>query len=290
MGRYFLPLVLFMLASIGAGDIIHACVARSNGIVRIVSGSGLCAANEDAVQWGVVGIQGAQGPVGPQGPAGPQGAQGAQGPVGQAGPPGPRGLQGQQGLQGLQGLQGPPGSSANVDALTARVAALEALLVGVSRVNVDGHPTIRITNANFQVVNGTGFSNSTPNGRGNIIIGYNEVINPDPARSGSHMLVIGPGHAYSGHSGAVIGLENTSANEYASATGVGNQAMAFASTINGGYNNYVDGAGSYSTISGGSGHFMSGQYTTVLGGRNVVANTSYRSWANNYVTYSDDIP
>lgn len=94
MGRYFLPLVLFMLASIGAGDIINACVARSNGIVRIVSGPGLCSATEDAVQWGIVGIQGAQGPQGVQGPPGPQGLPGAKGPPGVQGPPACRAPQG----------------------------------------------------------------------------------------------------------------------------------------------------------------------------------------------------
>lgn len=275
MGRYFLPLVLFVLASIGAGDIIHACVAKTNGIVRIVTGPALCTASEDAIQWGVVGIQG---PVGAQGPAGPQGI------------PGAKGDPGAPGAQGIQGIQGQPGPTANVDVLTARVAALETLLAGVSRVTVDGYPTIRITNANLQVVSGSGDTAGTPNGRGNIIIGYNEVTIPDSPRSGSHMLVIGPGHAYSGHSGAVIGVENESGNAYASATGIGNRALAFDSTINGGYNNFISVGADYSTISGGSQHTVTGQYITVLGGRNIVASANYNhgSWANNYVTWSDD--
>ena len=62
--------------------------------------------------------------------------------------------------------------------LKRRLEALESLLAGVGR-GTDpqtGQDTLQFSGMNVQIVNGTGFSdfNSTPNGTGNLIIGYNE--------------------------------------------------------------------------------------------------------------------
>lgn len=57
-------------------------------------------------------------------------------------------------------------------ALKERVDDLESLLVHFSR---DGDE-ITITGANLNVVNGTGTTDGTPNGLGNVIIGYNNVF------------------------------------------------------------------------------------------------------------------
>lgn len=77
---------------------------------------------------------GPAGPQGPQGPAGAAGATGPRGPAGAVGAQGPAGPQGQPGPQGVKGDPGPPGTTTIsgisglqtiIDALTARIAALE---------------------------------------------------------------------------------------------------------------------------------------------------------------------
>lgn len=101
-----------------AANTIYACAAKISGNLRVVSGPGLCTANEVAVSWnitgpegpkGAQGPQGPQGPKGAQGPQGPKGSQGAQGPQGSQGPEGPKGAQGPEGPKGPQGAQGPQG-------------------------------------------------------------------------------------------------------------------------------------------------------------------------------------
>jgi hypothetical protein len=53
---------------------IHACVANSNGVVRIVSATAPCDdRKETRLQWAVAGPTGPQGPPGPMGPQGEPG-------------------------------------------------------------------------------------------------------------------------------------------------------------------------------------------------------------------------
>jgi hypothetical protein len=94
MLRLLLPLILVLAGLLGTGEVIHACVRKDTGAVRIVSAETVCTAEETKLEWGVVGIQGPQGVQGPAGPQGPVGAQGAQGP---------------QGIPGKTGAQGPAG-------------------------------------------------------------------------------------------------------------------------------------------------------------------------------------
>ena len=121
-----------------SGVVIHACVDRSRGTLRIADREGCDTRRELAISWnqqgppgpigpmgptgptGPTGPQGQIGPQGAQGPAGADGAQGAQGPQGPhgpagadgaQGPQGPAGINGLDGAQGPQGVQGPPGPS-----------------------------------------------------------------------------------------------------------------------------------------------------------------------------------
>jgi len=164
-----------------------------------------------------------------------------------------------------------------------RLSALEQLLVPLSR---DGDD-LYLTGVNLHVVNGTGRTDAPPNGKGNIIIGYNELrggtdLDGTPAdqRTGSHYLVAGRGNNYRGFGGAVIGSSNDSAGEYAvSLGGQGNIAAGdFALTV-GGTQNRAHGPGAITvggnenqasgfmclTI-GGEGNGCSGDWSAVLGG------------------------
>jgi hypothetical protein len=157
-------------------------------------------------------------------------------------------------------------------ALAAQVAQLQQLLQGVSRVKVDGHDTVRFSNVNVQVVNGTGTTTGT-NGRGNLIIGYNAALTA-AQRTGSHYLVIGDQHNWTSYGGIVTGHGNTAAGSFASVLGGStNTASGLGATVTGGQSNKA--IGDHSTVSGGrantaSGpanpHFWVGDFTAVVGG------------------------
>ncbi|MBI3628060.1 MAG: collagen-like protein [Candidatus Rokubacteria bacterium] len=108
------------------GSVIHACVQRKSGEVRVVGPNTVCRRDEAAMEWNTMGPQGPAGPAGPMGPAGPAGAMGPMGPMGPTGltgpagemgpmgpmgPAGPTGAIGPQGPAGPVGPQGPAGAT-----------------------------------------------------------------------------------------------------------------------------------------------------------------------------------
>ena len=114
-----LPLVLVTGVALAAepgartptSAVIHACVNKRTGVVRIVGASARCRRGESAIAWngqGVRGAAGEPGAAGPQGPAGPAGAKGDTGKAGPAGAVGPAGPAGPAGpsLPSLESLNG----------------------------------------------------------------------------------------------------------------------------------------------------------------------------------------
>ena len=106
--------------------------------------------------------------------------------------------------------------------------------------------TIRFTGVNVQIVNGLGATNGFPdappsldpaetttNGLGNLIVGYNEeralasvhcAMVPDSPlcqdiRTGSHNIVVGAAHNYSSFGGLAVGMRNTVSAAYSSVSG-----------------------------------------------------------------------
>ena len=119
------------------------------------------------------------------------------------------------------------------DASTTLVAAEDLFAV----MRVDSNGDVVITNANLLVQNGSGSTYGAPNEKGNIKIGYDEddtegTCNGGPLdgqpcensgvcgvgtcdnihtvseKTGSHYLVVGPGHTYKASSGLVAGATN----------------------------------------------------------------------------------
>src|SRR5262245_49770354 len=82
---------LSMTGTSAHGDIIHACVLRTTGALRIIDANKSCSPNERAIEWDQIGPAGPAGPAGPTGLAGPAGPAGPSGPAGPAGPVGPKG-------------------------------------------------------------------------------------------------------------------------------------------------------------------------------------------------------
>jgi len=120
-----LPLVLVTGVALAAqpggprssSAVIHACVKKKTGLVRIVAASATCRRGETSMAWnaqgargpnGAAGAAGPQGPAGPAGAAGPKGDAGAKGAAGPAGPAGPQGPAGPAGpsLPSLESLNG----------------------------------------------------------------------------------------------------------------------------------------------------------------------------------------
>ena len=103
---------LSMTGTSAHGDIIHACVLRTTGALRIIDANKSCSPNERAIQWDQIGPAGPAGPAGSAGPAGPTGLAGPAGPAGHAGHAGPAGP------AGPEGPKGDPGSAPAIRVVT----------------------------------------------------------------------------------------------------------------------------------------------------------------------------
>jgi hypothetical protein len=169
----------------------------------------------------------------------------------------------------------------------------------------EDYPTVRISFANLQVVNGEGTTDSA-NGLGNIIVGYNQATSllyrcslpveeryddedqyhqacidaggvfATMHRGGSHNLVTGEGNSYSSFGGLIAGVYNTVNNRYSSITG-GYQSIASGpfSSVSGGFENWAIGLGS--SVSGGVENTASGSGSSISGGTLNIASEAYSS-------------
>ncbi len=100
--------VLTASSSFADTETVTACVKKTNGATRIISGKMKCAKNERQVSWNST-SDSLIGPAGASGPAGATGSTGATGPAGAVGATGATGPQGIQGIQGPVGETGPAG-------------------------------------------------------------------------------------------------------------------------------------------------------------------------------------
>ncbi len=178
------------------------------------------------------------------------------------------------------------------ETLEERVAFLENLLAGVTRSGDD----IFYDGVNVHIRNGLGTTNGNPadpendggivNGLGNLIVGYNEIIDPYEGptpvsdKTGSHNVIVGHGHNYSSFGGLVVGKDNWISGAYSSISGGKrnnasgasasvsggntNTASIFSASVSGGIQN--EAIGVYSSISGGFHNTASGFRSSVSGG------------------------
>lgn len=163
-------------------------------------------------------------------------------------------------------------------ALTTQVEELQSTLAGVTRTTVDGRDTLRFEAMNLHLVNGTGTTDGTPNGEGNLIIGYSSprMSTTSADRAGSHYLVIGDNHHWTSHGGIVAGMFNTATGPSASVLGgAGNTASGQYSTVSGGSSNRASGAGG--SVTGGELNSASGYHASVFGGADNIASGSHTS-------------
>lgn len=161
-------------------------------------------------------------------------------------------------------------------------------------------PMVTLDGINLQIVNGTGTTDGTANGLGNVIIGYDEkgglsarfcsdgLYSDQTAcetagevwgsshKNGSHYLVIGKKNSYSQYAGIVSGIYNSSNRMYASVTGgMANRASGAYSSVTGGSSNNA--TGFRSSVTGGQNNKASGSFATIQGGMENSAEYSYSS-------------
>ena len=156
------------------------------------------------------------------------------------------------------------------------IILIQELLDGLTRETVDGYDTLRLTGVNLQLIDGTGSTYGTPNGYGNLIIGYND--NVTDTRTGSHNIIVGDQHSYT-HNGTILfGYNNTTSNNGTSVTGgQSNTAQGIYSSITGGVSNTVNTNGASATITGGGNNTAGGDGATITGGNTNTVNNNYAS-------------
>lgn len=151
--------------------------------------------------------------------------------------------------------------------LEDRLEALEMLLA-CAQSEAGVNPAINdivFDGCNVHVRSGSGATDGTLNGLGNLIVGYNEDF--ADVRSGSHNLIVGSQHSYTSYGGFVAGFNNTISGAQSSVTGgQGNDAIGQRSSVSGGGGNTASEL--RSSVSGGSGNIASGIASSVNGGRN----------------------
>ena len=83
------------------------------------------------------------------------------------------------------------------------------------------------TGVNVHVRSGSGATDGSVNGLGNLIVGYDELRGSGlDDKTGSHNLVVGPTHNYSSYGGLVAGCRNAVSGIYASVSGGSNNAAS----------------------------------------------------------------
>jgi hypothetical protein len=169
-----------------------------------------------------------------------------------------------------------PGTSLAVDvsALEARVDALELQVPDCLSESPDVAKDAVFSGCNVQINNGMATTETT-NGKGNLIVGYNENTQAY-ARTGSHNIVVGKDHGYTNYGGLVAGFQNQISGKWATITGGSlNVAPGDGSSISGGYLNIASGIAS--SVLGGGGNEAMGQASTVSGGDQNQATVTYSS-------------
>jgi hypothetical protein len=140
---------------------------------------------------------------------------------------------------------------------------LEAILpyIEYEASGINEKPTIQISGANLQVVDGEG-KTEVMNGAGNVIIGYDEGSRHE---TGSHNLVLGVEQSYSSYGSLLGGYRNNSMSPFTALFGENNRAAGLAASAIGGFDNQA--LGERSSVTGGEANTAAGEASTVSGGQ-----------------------
>ena len=177
--------------------------------------------------------------------------------------------------------------------LAARVADLEELLAAVS---LEANGDLVIEGVNLHVRSGSGATDGSVNGAGNLIVGYNEFDEFDD-RSGSHNLVVGMLHSYSSFGGLIAGEDNALTGAAATVSGGReNEASGDFASVSGGFRNTAssgqasvsggllnEARGINASVSGGGGNLARGVAAAVSGGRQNEASDDFATVSGGFL-------
>lgn len=130
-----------------------------------------------------------------------------------------------------------------IEELQTRIDELEIKTAAMTATDDD----VYFTGVNLHVRNGDDRTDSI-NGKGNLIVGYDE--NAGDTKTGSHNIVLGLNHTYTSYCGVICGYNNSATSSYCNVFGANNSASAQGATISGGV--YSRAENYFSTISGGN--------------------------------------
>jgi hypothetical protein len=187
----------------------------------------------------------------------------------------------------------------SVTPLTALVPLASYVTVASGDINGLAGPHVIFSGANVHIRSGHFSGDSLEqNGKGNLIVGYNESGYSPAERGGSHTVVVGPYHRYNfgvglvagynnrlGGDGATIGggFSNNAGGEFSTVSaGSNNNATNLLASVGGGDSNTASGSnavvaagqsnqatGDLSSVLGGTSNTASGLFSTVGGGSSV---------------------
>ena len=172
---------------------------------------------------------------------------------------------------------------ASLDATVANMEALMGAVLDLGQYMSVAGTEITFAGANVHIVNGTGSTDGTVNGLGNLIVGYNELRDDGTDdRTGSHNIVFGQGQNYSSYGGLAGGFQNTISGPLASVSGGSyNEARGYAASVSGGSNNQA--IGDRSSVSGGDTNTASSIAASVSGGKENEASGMTSSVSGGYL-------
>lgn len=176
--------------------------------------------------------------------------------------------------------------------LEARIAELEPL---GDAMQIDDAGDVVFSGVNVRINNGLGATRCIPgggcNGKGNLIVGYDEapsecaetpgtwcagdypgctcqsIADPTSERTGSHNLIVGPGHRYTAAVGVVFGESNAIREWHAAVlNGQYNEVAAQDAVVVAGHSNRITDNGEGSVLLGGARNTAAHYYTTILVG------------------------
>ena len=145
--------------------------------------------------------------------------------------------------------------------------------VKVESSGIDSKPTVQVSGANVQIVNGSG-QTETPNGAGNLVLGYDE---KPGTQTGSHNLILaGIEDSFTSWGGILGGSQNKITGGFSSVlSGAGNSASKDYSVVVTGEANKA--SGNFSLVGGGSNNTASGLWSSVFGGFGQTATEEYET-------------
>jgi hypothetical protein len=124
-----------------------------------------------------------------------------------------------------------------------------------------GKLTVEYSGVNVQIVSGAGSTSAAVNGRGNLVIGYDE---SPGTQTGSHNLVLGTSQAYTSYGSIIAGSSDNDTARYSTVLGFDNDAGGAYSEVTGGEKNTA--GGEFSSIQGGLDNRATADQSSVGGG------------------------